>query len=164
MAGRHGGWIRRILDHHVENPPETPADWLGGGGGGGTLCMWLGLAHFHSGYSFLLISPNLLDIWPVFFLILSRYWTLHFLIVIRTILCWAAKNSLRGTRFVENRLAWAHTNCLPKSKVIRGTFVLKIFKHIQADDLTENLQRYHSQADLSWRTVPLNIYSRSQCR
>jgi hypothetical protein len=53
-------------------------------GGGGTLCMWLGLAHFHSGYSFLMISPNLLDIWPVFFLILSRYGTLHFLLVIRT--------------------------------------------------------------------------------
>ncbi len=34
------------------------------------LCMWLGLAHFHNGYSFLMISPKLLDIWPVFFLIL----------------------------------------------------------------------------------------------
>jgi hypothetical protein len=32
----------------------------------------------------LMISPNLLDIWPVFFLILSRYGTLHFLIVLRT--------------------------------------------------------------------------------
>jgi hypothetical protein len=46
--------------------------------------MWFGLAHFHNGYSFLMISPNLLDIWPVFFLILSRCGTLHFLIVIRT--------------------------------------------------------------------------------
>jgi hypothetical protein len=54
------------------------------GGGGGTLCMWLGLAHFHSSYSFLMISPNLLDIWPGFFLILSRYETAHLLIVIRT--------------------------------------------------------------------------------
>jgi hypothetical protein len=43
--------------------------------------MWLGSAHFHNGYSFLMISPNLLDIWPVFFLILSRYETAHFLIV-----------------------------------------------------------------------------------
>ncbi len=34
MAGRYGGSIRRILAHHVENPPETPADWLGGGEGG----------------------------------------------------------------------------------------------------------------------------------
>jgi hypothetical protein len=46
--------------------------------------MWLGLAHFHNGFSFLMISPNLLDIWPVFFLILSRYGTVHFFIVIRT--------------------------------------------------------------------------------
>jgi hypothetical protein len=45
--------------------------------------MWLGLAHFHNGYSFLMISPNLLDIWPVFFLILSRYETAHFLILLR---------------------------------------------------------------------------------
>jgi hypothetical protein len=43
-----------------------------------------GLAHFHNGYSFLMISPNLLDIWPMFFLILSRRETLHFLTVIRT--------------------------------------------------------------------------------
>ncbi len=43
---------------------------------------WLG--SFHSGYSFLMISPNLLDIWPVFFLILSRYETAHLLILIRT--------------------------------------------------------------------------------
>jgi hypothetical protein len=47
--------------------------------------MWLGLAHFHNGYSSLMITPNLLDIWPVFFLILSRYETAHFLIVIRTL-------------------------------------------------------------------------------
>jgi hypothetical protein len=44
---------------------------------------WLGLAHFHNGYSFLMISPNLHDIWPVFFLILSRYEKAHFLIVFR---------------------------------------------------------------------------------
>ncbi len=65
----------------MENPPETPADLAGGRG---DACMWLGLAHFHSGYSFLMISLNLLDIWPVFFLILSRYGMLHFFIVIRT--------------------------------------------------------------------------------
>jgi hypothetical protein len=46
--------------------------------------MWLGLAHFHKGYSFLMISQNLLDIWPVFFLILSRYRKVHFFIEIRT--------------------------------------------------------------------------------
>jgi hypothetical protein len=49
---------------------------------GGILCMWLGLAHFHNGYSFLMISPNLLDIWPLL-LILSRYETAHFLTLIR---------------------------------------------------------------------------------
>jgi hypothetical protein len=32
----------------------------------------------NNGYVFLMISPNLLDIWPVFFLILSRYETAHF--------------------------------------------------------------------------------------
>jgi hypothetical protein len=31
-----------------------------------------------------MISPNLLDIWPVFFLIFSRYGTLHFFIVLGT--------------------------------------------------------------------------------
>jgi hypothetical protein len=30
-----------------------------------------------------MISPNLLDIWPVFFLILSRYETAHLLILLR---------------------------------------------------------------------------------
>jgi hypothetical protein len=55
-----------------------PGVWLGGGGGG-TLCMWLGLAPFHNGYSFLMISPNLHDIWPLFLLIPSRYWTAHLL-------------------------------------------------------------------------------------
>ncbi len=78
MAGRNGGWIRRILDHHVENPPETLAIWLGAGGGRETLAFRFGLAHFLNGYSFLMISPNLLDIWAMFFLILSRCETLHF--------------------------------------------------------------------------------------
>jgi hypothetical protein len=71
----------RVLLHHMENTPPKPAVLLGGGGGG-TLCMWLGLAHFHNGYSFLMISPNLLDIWPMFLLTLSRYETAHFLIVL----------------------------------------------------------------------------------
>jgi hypothetical protein len=55
---------------------NTQIDWEVGRGD--ALCIWLGLAHFHNGYSFLMISPNLLDIWPVFFLILSRYETAHF--------------------------------------------------------------------------------------
>jgi hypothetical protein len=57
--------------------------------------MWLGLVHFHSGYSFLMISPNLLDIWPVLFLIFSRYGTLHFFIVIRAS---GDGNSLLGSK------------------------------------------------------------------
>jgi hypothetical protein len=47
-------------------------------GGEGDACMWFGLAHFLNGYSFLMISPNLLDIWPMFFLILPCCETLHF--------------------------------------------------------------------------------------
>jgi len=66
----------------VENTPPKPAVWLRGVGVG-TLGMWLGLAHFHNGYSFLMISPTFFEIWPVFFLILSRYETAHFLIVLR---------------------------------------------------------------------------------
>jgi hypothetical protein len=67
----------------VENTPPKPAIWLGGGGGG-KLSMWLGLAHFPNGYSFLMISPNLLNIWLVSFSILSRYETGHLLTIFRT--------------------------------------------------------------------------------
>jgi hypothetical protein len=45
--------------------------------------MWLGLAQYHNDYSFLTISPNLLDIWPLFFLIPSRYETAHFLMLFK---------------------------------------------------------------------------------
>jgi hypothetical protein len=45
--------------------------------------MWLGLAHFHNSYSFLMISPNLFDIWPFFLLIPSRYETALFLTLLR---------------------------------------------------------------------------------
>ncbi len=55
VAGRHGAIFWRIMVLHMENPPEKPDDWLGGGGGG-TLCIWLGLAPFHNSYSFLMIS------------------------------------------------------------------------------------------------------------
>ncbi len=71
MADCHGAFSWRILLHHVENPPPKPAFWLGGGGG---RYEWrLGLAHFHNEYSFLMISPNLHEIWPLFLLIPSRY-------------------------------------------------------------------------------------------
>jgi hypothetical protein len=45
--------------------------------------VWLGLAHFHNGYSFLMISPNLLDISPLFLLIPSCYETAHFFTLLR---------------------------------------------------------------------------------
>jgi hypothetical protein len=51
--------------------------------GEGDACMRFGLDHFLNSYSFLMISPNLLDFWAMFFLILSRE-TLHFLKVFRT--------------------------------------------------------------------------------
>ncbi len=53
-------------------------------GGGGEACMRFGLAHFLNAFSFLMISPNLHDIWAMFFLILSHCETLHFFIVLRT--------------------------------------------------------------------------------
>jgi hypothetical protein len=70
MVGRHGTFSWRILLHHVENPPPKPAVCQGVGGGG--RYEWrIGLAHFHNEYSFLMISPNFHDIWPVFLLIPS---------------------------------------------------------------------------------------------
>jgi hypothetical protein len=70
-------------------------------GGGGPLGeVWFG-SFSSTAYSFLMISPNLHDIWAMFFLILSHYEKLVLLILFRTsgeaILCRAAKNSLRGT-------------------------------------------------------------------
>jgi hypothetical protein len=59
------------------------------------------LAHFLNGYSFLMISPNLHDIWAMFFWILSRCETLDFFIVVGTYgdgySLLGSKNSLRGT-------------------------------------------------------------------
>ena len=49
--------------------------------GEGDACMRVGLAHFLNGYSFLMIPPNLHDIWAMFFLILSRYEKLVLLIL-----------------------------------------------------------------------------------
>jgi hypothetical protein len=45
--------------------------------------VWFG-SFSSTAYSFLMISPNLHDIWAMFFLILSRYETLLLLMVIRT--------------------------------------------------------------------------------
>jgi hypothetical protein len=78
-AGKFSGfWITTWKTRQKYSPFDLA-------GGKGDACMWFGLAHFLNGYSFLMISPNLLDIWPVFFLILSHCETLHFFfIVIRT--------------------------------------------------------------------------------
>ena len=46
--------------------------------------MRFGLAHFLNGYSFLMISPNLLDFWAMFFLIPSRCEKLVLLMLLRT--------------------------------------------------------------------------------
>jgi hypothetical protein len=77
-AGEFGGfWITTWKTRQNYSPFDLA-------GGEGDACMRFGLAHFLNGYSFLMISPNLLDIWAMFFLILSRCETLHFLIVTRT--------------------------------------------------------------------------------
>jgi hypothetical protein len=87
MAGRRGGSPWRIYLADSASPRGKPVRktrrLTGRWGSGGTLCMWLGLAHFHNGYSFLKISSNLHDIWPIFFLVPSRYKTAHFLIELR---------------------------------------------------------------------------------
>jgi hypothetical protein len=50
-----------------QNPP------FGREVGGGRYEWQLRLAHFHKEYSFLMISPNLHDIWPLFLLIPSPF-------------------------------------------------------------------------------------------
>ncbi len=81
VAAQNGGSQRRVNSADSGSPRGKPArnirrlTWRGGEG---DACMWFGLAHFLNGYGFLMISPNLLDIWPVFFFILSRCKTLHF--------------------------------------------------------------------------------------
>jgi hypothetical protein len=91
MAGKFGGiWITTWKTRQKYSPFDLRV-------GEGDACMRFGLAHFLNGYSFLMISPNLHDIWAMYFWILSRCGTLHFFTVVMAILCWAAKNSLRGT-------------------------------------------------------------------
>jgi hypothetical protein len=78
---------RRVNSAGLGSPRGKPAEntrHLTWRVGEGDACMRFGLAHFLNGYSFLMISPNLLDFWAMFFLILSRCETLHLLIVFRT--------------------------------------------------------------------------------
>jgi hypothetical protein len=56
MAGEFGGFWITTWKTRQKYPPIDLA-----GGEGGRLHV-VGLAHFHNGYSFLMISPNLLDI------------------------------------------------------------------------------------------------------
>jgi hypothetical protein len=87
VVAQNGGLQRRVDSADSGSPRGKPArntrhlTWRVGEG---DACMRFGLAHFLKGYNFLMISPNLLDIWAMFFLILSRCETLHFFIVIRT--------------------------------------------------------------------------------
>ncbi len=82
----NGGSFWRLNSAGLGSPRRKPAEntrhltWRVGG----DAWMRFGLAHFLQRYSFLMISPNLLDFWAMFFLILSRYGTLHLLIVFRT--------------------------------------------------------------------------------
>jgi hypothetical protein len=77
MAGKFVGfWITTWKTRQKYSPFD-----LAGGGRGRLHEDWFG---FLNDYSFLMISPNLRDIWAMFFLILSRGETLHFFIVVRT--------------------------------------------------------------------------------
>jgi hypothetical protein len=82
VAAQNGGSQRRVNSADSGSPHGKPArntrhlTWRVGEG---DACMRFGLAHFLNGYSFLMISPNLHVIWAMFFLILSRCETLHFL-------------------------------------------------------------------------------------
>jgi hypothetical protein len=82
-AIQNGGSQRQVNSAGLGLPRGKPAENTLRVGEGDA-CMRFGLAHFLNGYSFLMISPNLLDFWAMFFLILSRCGTLHLLIVFRT--------------------------------------------------------------------------------
>jgi hypothetical protein len=81
VAAHHGGSPWRIYLADSAPPHGKPARKTHRLTGRWAMHLaWLGLAHFHNGYSFLMISPNLLDMWPVFFLVLSRYETAQVMI------------------------------------------------------------------------------------
>ncbi len=76
----------RVNSADLGSPRGKPTEntrhltWRVGGGRLGEV--WFG-SFSSMAYSFLMISPNLNDIWAMFFLILSRYETLVLLIVFR---------------------------------------------------------------------------------
>jgi hypothetical protein len=73
MANFLGGFCFTTWKTRLQNPR------FGLGVGGGRYEWRLGLAHFHNEYSFLMISLNLHDIWPMFFLVPSHLLTAHLL-------------------------------------------------------------------------------------
>jgi len=75
VASRHGELPCRLFLAHFASPRGKSAlkTRLLAVRGGGRYEWRLGLAHFHNEYSFLMISPNLHDIWPLFLLIPSCY-------------------------------------------------------------------------------------------
>jgi hypothetical protein len=98
----NGGSKRRMILADLVSPRGKPAEnirhlsSLDGVGRLGWGLVWL---ISPTAYGFLMISPNLHDIWAMFFLILSRYLKLVLYLGFwaMAIHCRAAKNSLRGT-------------------------------------------------------------------
>jgi len=87
LAILNGGSKRRVNSADLGSPRGKPAEntrhltWRVGGGRLGEV--WFG-SFSSTAYSFLMISPNLHDIWAMFFLILSRYEKLVLLMLLRT--------------------------------------------------------------------------------
>jgi hypothetical protein len=87
LAILNGGSKRRINSVDLGSPRGKPAKntrhltWRVGGGRLSEV--WFG-SFSSTAYSFWMISPNLHDIWAMFFLIFSRYETLVLSILIRT--------------------------------------------------------------------------------
>jgi hypothetical protein len=76
VPSRHGELPRRLQLAHFPSPRGKSAlktRFLAERWGGGRYEWQLGLAHFHNEYSFLMISPNLHDIWLFFLLIPSPF-------------------------------------------------------------------------------------------
>jgi hypothetical protein len=74
VATCHGELPRRFLLAHFASPRGKSALKTGLLAERWGRYEWqLGLAHFHNEYSFLMISPNLHDIWPLLLLISSPF-------------------------------------------------------------------------------------------
>jgi hypothetical protein len=75
VASQSGESQQRIISAAFGSPRGKPArntrhlTWRVGEG---DACMRFGLAHFLNGYSFFMISPNLHDIWAMFFFLVVK--------------------------------------------------------------------------------------------